>query len=69
VDEAVAEAKEETIPEGVVEDPNCPSRGLVIRCAGKLLDTNGNGKLDRAELETAINTLPWYARGEVPFCS
>jgi hypothetical protein len=69
VDEAVAEAKLETIPEGVVEDPNCPSRGLVIRCAGKHLDTNGNGKLDRAELEIAINTLPWYARGEMPFCS
>jgi hypothetical protein len=63
VDETAADTKEE------VEDPNCPSRGLVIRCAGKHLDTNGNGKLERHELETAINTLPWYARGEMPFCA
>ena len=37
------------------EDPNCPSRAHVISCAGKYLDTNQNGKLERAELETAIN--------------
>lgn len=37
------------------EDPNCPSRALVIRCAGQYLDTNQNGKLERAELEAAIN--------------
>lgn len=67
--EGVADTKGEAVPEGVVEDPNCPSRGLVIRCAGKHLDANGNGKLERAELQTAINNLPWYARGEEPFFS
>jgi hypothetical protein len=50
-------------PDVLVEDPTCPSRDLIIRCAGKHLDTNGNGKLDRSELETAIGSLPWYARG------
>ena len=50
-------------PDVLVEDPNCPSRDLIIRCAGKHLDTNGNGKLDRPELEMAIASLPWYARG------
>jgi hypothetical protein len=47
----------------VEEDPNCPSRESIIRCAGKHLDTNQNGKLDRPELESAIASLPWYARG------
>jgi hypothetical protein len=45
------------------EDPNCPSRDNIIRCARKHLDTNDNGKLDRTELESSIATLPWYARG------
>lgn len=45
------------------EDPNCPSRDLIIRCAGKHLDANQNGKLDRNELEDAIGSLPWFARG------
>jgi len=45
------------------EDPNCPSRESIIRCAGKHLDTNQNGKLDRSELESAIGLLPWYSRG------
>jgi hypothetical protein len=45
------------------EDPNCPSHESIIRCAGMHLDTNRNGKLDRAELESAISSLPWYARG------
>eukprot|EP00536_Pseudo-nitzschia_multiseries_P002259 jgi/Psemu1/294763/fgenesh1_pm.30_\ len=44
-------------------DPNCPSRDVIIRCAGKYLDTNENGKLDRPELQGAIDQLPWYARG------
>jgi len=44
-------------------DPNCPSRDVIIRCAGKYLDTNQNGKLDRPELQGAIDSLPWYARG------
>ena len=45
------------------EDPQCPSRELIIRCAGQTLDTNQNGKLDRSELQSAIDSLPWYARG------
>lgn len=44
------------------EDPNCPSRELIIRCAGKHLDENKNGKLDRLELQGTIDSLPWYAR-------
>ena len=47
---------------GSEEDPNCPSRELIIRCAGKHLDHNKNGKLDRPELQGAIDQLPWYAR-------
>jgi len=38
------------------------SRPHIVRCAGKFLDTNKNKKLERAELETAINALPWYSR-------
>ena len=45
------------------EDPNCPSRSHVIRCAEQYLDTNRNGKLDRVELESAIDQLPWYGKG------
>jgi hypothetical protein len=45
------------------EDPSCPSRPHIIRCAEAHLDTNGNKKLERAELESAINGLPWLARG------
>ena len=45
------------------EDPSCPSRAHVIRCAGQVLDTNNNGKLERDELQTAIDKLPWYSRG------
>mmetsp|Transcript_2598 Transcript_2598/g.5839 ORF Transcript_2598/g.5839 Transcript_2598/m.5839 type:complete len:159 (+) Transcript_2598:94-570(+) len=46
----------------IEEDPNCPSRELIIRCAGKHLDLNKNGKLDRSELQGVIDDLPWYAR-------
>ncbi|CAJ1966690.1 unnamed protein product [Cylindrotheca closterium] len=63
-DAATDEVTEEAVAtEATEEDPNCPSRAYVIRCAGKYLDTNQNGKLERAELETAINSLPWYSRG------
>ena len=48
---------------GACEDPKCPSRPHIVRCAAAYLDTNKNGKLERAELETAINSLAWYARG------
>lgn len=45
------------------EDPRCPSRAHVIQCAGKYLDTNQNGYLEREELQGAIDSLPWYGRG------
>lgn len=48
---------------GSCEDPSCPSRPHIIRCAAKYLDTNKNKKLERSELETAIAELPWLARG------
>ena len=47
------------------EDPNCPSREHVIRCAGLHLDTNKNGYLERKELQDAIDRLPWYGRGKL----
>lgn len=40
-------------------DKNCPDRGHIIRCTGKYLDLNRNGKLDRVELDNAISSLPW----------
>ena len=45
------------------EDPLCPSRDLIVRCTAKTLDLNGDKKIDRSELEGAINRLPWYAKG------
>lgn len=45
------------------EDPSCPSRDHIIRCAGEYMDTNKNKKLERSELEAAIDTLPWYGKG------
>lgn len=55
----------EAVPLAVEEeltpiDKNCPDRGHIIRCTGATLDLNKNGKLDRIELDTAINGLPWY---------
>jgi hypothetical protein len=44
-------------------DPKCPSREHVTLCAGQYLDKNQNGKLERAELQAAIDSLPWYGRG------
>lgn len=52
---------EEQVEEEI--DPRCPSRPHIIRCAAQYLDTNHNGKLERKELETAIDKLPWYSRG------
>jgi hypothetical protein len=46
-------------PLASVMDKGCPDRGHIIRCAGKYLDTNQNGKLDRSELDAAIERLPW----------
>jgi len=45
------------------EDPKCPSRPHIVRCAAAYLDTNKNNKLEKEELENAIASLPWYARG------
>jgi hypothetical protein len=45
------------------QDPKCPSRPHIIRCAAMHLDTNRNNKLDRPELEHAIEQLSWLARG------
>jgi hypothetical protein len=60
---AVDEAAAETPPEKPVIDPKCPDRDHIIRCAGAYLDTNKNNKLDRSELQAAIDSLPWYAQG------
>jgi hypothetical protein len=46
------------------EDPKCPSRPHVIRCAAKYLDTNHNGALEREELESVMNSVPWLLRSE-----
>jgi hypothetical protein len=43
----------------VIIDKNCPDRGHIIRCSGEYLDSNKNGKLDRVELDAAIDSLPW----------
>jgi hypothetical protein len=45
--------------EEIIFDENCPDRGHIIRRAGVYLDSNKNGKLDRAELDDAIASLPW----------
>jgi hypothetical protein len=45
------------------EDPKCPSRPHIIRCAGKYLDTNNNGALERTELDAAMSQVSWIVRG------
>jgi hypothetical protein len=64
-DVVVVEKEEEdaAVTPPTPEDPMCPSRPHIIRCAAKYLDINKNNKLDRVELETAIDNLPWLARG------
>jgi len=44
-------------------DPSCPDRDHLMRCAAVHLDGNDNGKLDREELQGAIDGLNWLARG------
>ena len=61
IDFAIATESSST-PE-LPQDPKCPSRPHIIRCAAKYLDTNLNNKLDRWELVHAIDQLPWLARG------
>ena len=39
----------------------------MIRCAAKYLDTNQNGMLERSELESVMQTVPWLLRGEFIF--
>lgn len=63
------EAPEETVTDTDAEEaleeenPGCPSRKHVIKCAAKYLDTNGNNYLEREELQAAIDKLPWLSRG------
>jgi hypothetical protein len=52
----------EALEEPLTMDKHCPDRGHIIRCTGATLDLNKNGKLERIELDTAINSLPWYGR-------
>lgn len=61
--EVVVGTMGDVIPENAVEDPRCPSRDYVSACTGKYLDLNKNGKLERSELQAAIDSLPWYGRG------
>lgn len=52
--EVEVEAEEATTTkqeEAVEIDENCPDRDHIVRCTGAHLDTNGNGKLDRNELD------------------
>jgi hypothetical protein len=63
---ATADVSAEADPETIIadkEDPSCPSRPYIIKCAGEYLDTNNNGALERDELQHAIDSLPWYSRG------
>ncbi|KAL7537199.1 hypothetical protein ACHAXR_009734, partial [Thalassiosira sp. AJA248-18] len=46
----------------VVEDPKCPSRPHIIRCAAKYLDTDQNGALEKEELESAMGEVSWILR-------
>jgi hypothetical protein len=67
--ESCASSQEECVnPDAAVRtepyiDPKCPSREHVTLCAGRYLDKNRNGKLERSELQAAIDSLPWYGRG------
>mmetsp|Transcript_26194 Transcript_26194/g.53662 ORF Transcript_26194/g.53662 Transcript_26194/m.53662 type:complete len:173 (-) Transcript_26194:525-1043(-) len=60
---AEEEEEEEEEEEKEPEDPKCPSRPHIIRCAAASLDKNKNDKLERAELQEAIDALPWFSRG------
>ena len=63
-EEEVAEATDaQETTEEEENTPNCPSRKHVVKCAGEYLDTNGNGLLERSELQGAIDQLPWLSRG------
>ena len=60
----VGKSEECDNPDAVLaEDPSCPSRPHIVRCAGEYLDKNKNKMLERSELEDAIDSLPWYSKG------
>jgi hypothetical protein len=67
VDSSFAETKSEGLEKNKSEpiDKNCPNRNHIIKCAGKYLDTDQDGKLSRNELQTAIDKLPWYVEPDV----
>lgn len=50
-------------PAAEEENPKCPSRPHVVRCAAKYLDANHNGALEREELESAMGDVSWIVRG------
>ena len=59
----VAADSQECANPDMKSDPSCPTRPHIIKCAAKYLDLNKNDKLERSELETAINGLSWLSRG------
>lgn len=65
----VTEVARETAKEEETNDSSCPSRPHVIRCAAKYLDNNHNGMLEREELESIMQTVPWLLRGESRYFS
>jgi hypothetical protein len=62
-DSAMFVAADEVIVVQEEEDPKCPSRPHIIRCAAKYLDTNNNGALERTELDAAMAQVSWIVRG------
>lgn len=56
VEETVVVTEEE-------ENPKCPTRPHIIKCAAKYLDTNQNDLLERSELDAAMGEVHWLARG------
>ena len=67
IESSFAEANSEGLETNKSEpiDPNCPNRNHIIKCAGKYLDTDQDGRLSRNELQTAINKLPWYVEPDM----
>ena len=59
---ATEEEEETTTTTEEDDDPACPSRPHIIRCAAKYLDINQNNQLERSELESAMNAVPWILR-------
>ena len=55
--------EETVVTEVEEEDPKCPTRPHIIKCAAKYLDTNQNNLLERSELDAAMGEVHWLARG------